>query len=222
MTSRSSPPRRRRLRPWSTLALLAALAGLAACASPTTQFYTLAAVAEPPTTPIAAARPRSLLIAVGPVNLAGYLERPQLVVRQSAYAVTPQPFAQWAAPLVDRLPQVLGEDLSRLLPGERVIPFPPPSPQPFDYQVVATIEQFDVDAANRATLIANWQLLDFKTGRPLIAEVSRIGEPADDGTHEAHVAALSRATAALAGTIAQGIATLPAPLPAPSPPRSLP
>ena len=77
---------------------------------------------------------------------------------------------------------------------------------------MATVEQFDVDDAGRATLIAHWQVVDFRTGRPVAAEVARVTEPSADATDEARVAALSRASAALATVLAQAIQGLPAPM----------
>src|SRR5690348_1596485 len=106
-------------------ALLPALL-LTACAgsSAPTQFYTLATTIEAgaPKTPAG----KKLSIGVGPVTIADYLDRPQIIVRDSAYKVTLSTFDQWAGPLDTGLPTVLVGDLAALMPQDDVVMVPQP------------------------------------------------------------------------------------------------
>src|SRR5512143_1196413 len=52
------------------------------------------------------------VIAIASVNLPDYLDRPQIVTRQSAYELQLAPDDRWAAPLYDLVPRVLVEDIT--------------------------------------------------------------------------------------------------------------
>lgn len=192
---------------------LTLLAGLApallagGCAdTPTTNFYTLS--------PARAAASSTLLgetarvVAVGPVTLPDYLDRPQIVTRDSAYAVKLAPFDQWAGPLADMVPRVLVENIAQALPDDRVVRFPQVSGQTFVYRVPLDISRFDVDTAGTATLIARWQVYD-RTGKaaPVIADATFV-HPATDRTYEAYAAAMSAALADLASRIASDVSAI--------------
>jgi ABC-type transport auxiliary lipoprotein component len=64
------------------------------------------------------------VIAIGSVNLPDYLDRPQIVTRQSAYELQLAPDDRWAAPLYDMVPRVLVEDIAQRLPADRIVSFP--------------------------------------------------------------------------------------------------
>lgn len=137
---------------------------VAACgSSPATSFYTLASVPPNPgaTSP---AHQAPAVIAVGPLSLPDYLDRPQLVTRTSPYTMSLSAFDQWAGPLNDMVPRVLIEDLALRLPGDRVVPFPQVSGPSFDYRIAVGINQFDIGADGGATLLASWQI--YAAGAP--------------------------------------------------------
>lgn len=188
------------------LVALGLLVGLtvAGCASPQTNFYTLASVDAP----VAAAthtRP-ALTIGVGPVRLPDYVDRPEIVIRRNAYAVDLAVFDNWAAPLDDRFPEVLILDLAAQLPADQVIVFPPRLPTPVDVQVEMNVSEFDVDAAGTATLIAEWRLRG-AGGQPLPQTGrTRVTAAATDGSMQAKVAALSEAVAQLSAELARTLA----------------
>jgi uncharacterized protein len=102
----------------SVMALLAAGA-LAGCVSlkrtAEARFFTLRPVAERPTTP-AANNPGGGVVAVLPVSLPSFLERPQLVAWTGPGEVPIDEFLRWAEPLDASAQRVLADDLARLLP----------------------------------------------------------------------------------------------------------
>ena len=188
------------------LVALGLLVGLtvAGCASPQTNFYTLASV-DAPSAAATQSRP-ALTIGVGPVRLPEYVDRPEIVTRRNAYAVDLAVFDNWAAPLDDRFPEVLILDLSAQLPGDQVIVFPPRLPTPVDIQVELSVSQFDVDTAGAATLIAEWRLRD-PGGQPLPRTGrTRVTAAAADGSMQAKVAALSETVAQLSVELARTLA----------------
>jgi hypothetical protein len=189
-------------RPW--LAVVLGVVWLAACASPATRFYTLAATEQPALGSLSATAP--LTVGLGPVSLPGYVDRPEIVTRASPYRVDVAEFDQWAEPLVDKFPAVLVTDLAALLPGDRVIGFPPLMPTPVDLQIEVTVSRFDVDAGGLATLLAEWRV-QRKSAPPLFGRTQAVAQAADSST-AAHVAALSQTVAGLASDLAAGVAAM--------------
>src|SRR5512135_2395711 len=86
--------------------------------SPPTKLYTLTALGAP----AAETRPEATpaVVAVGPVVLPDYIDRPQIITRKSAYQLELAAYDHWAAPMYDMVPRVLAEDLASRLPSDRV------------------------------------------------------------------------------------------------------
>lgn len=188
-------------------ALLPALL-LAACAgtSAPTQFYTLATTVDASASKAPAAK--KLFIGVGPLTLADYLDRPQIIVRDSAYKVNLSTFDQWAGPLDTGLPTVLVGNLAALLPQDDVVMVPQPFVTPLDYQVRINVSRFDIDNAGNAVTEAQWQVFDVKKNAIVATQNSVLREAAGTGTGtEGGVAALSRTLGALSREMAKAVAT---------------
>ena len=189
-------------------ALLPALV-LASCAgtSAPTQFYTLATTVDAASAPKAPVG-KKLSIGVGPVTLADYLDRPQIIVRDSAYKVTLSTFDNWAGPLDTGLPTVLVGNLAALLPQDDVVMVPQPFVTPLDYQIRINFSRFDIDGAGNAVTEAQWQVYDTKKGAIIATQNSVLREAAGTGAGtEAGVAALSRTLGALSREMAKAIST---------------
>jgi hypothetical protein len=102
-----------------------------------------------------------------------YLDRPQIVTRTSRAKLTLAEFDQWAAPLSDTIPRVLAENLSLLVPTERVILHPWPRTIDPDYQVIVEVFQFDQNPGGPVVLTARWSLLD-RDAQELALRTSRL------------------------------------------------
>jgi hypothetical protein len=89
------------------------------------------------------ALPTVTLIGVGPVQLAGYLVRPQIVTRSTAYRLTLHEFDRWAGTLQENTVQVLRDALQRELPDAQVIGHPWHSGVRPDYQLLLSINRFE-------------------------------------------------------------------------------
>ena len=149
---------------------------------------------------------KKLFIGVGPVTLADYLDRPQIIVRDSAYKVTLSTFDNWAGPLDTGLPTVLVGNLAALLPQDDVVMVPQPFVTPLDYQVRINVSRFDIDGAGNAVTEAQWQVFDVKKNTIIATQNSVLREAAGTGTGtEAGVAALSRTLGALSREMAKAI-----------------
>jgi uncharacterized protein len=195
------------------LALLGgALLWLSGClGSPPTQFYVLPSpIGGNPTPPPAS--PRDLTLAVGPVTVPPYLDRPQIVTRASPAKLALADFDHWAGPLPDTIARGLAEHLALLIPTERVVLSPWPRTIDPDAQVTVEVLQFDRGPGGDVVLVAHWSLLD-TNGKELVMRTSRVSLAAGGANYEATVIAMGRALETLAHDIAATLRTTAPPAP---------
>ena len=164
---------------------------VAGCAgSPPTNLYTLSAVGAPAADTRSPQSPPAV-VAVGPVILPDYIDRPQIVTRKSAYQLELAAYDQWAAPLYDMLPRVLVEDVALRLPSDRVVAFPQVGDASFDYRIAVDVSRFDVDATGEATLAARWQLYARSAPRALLVADETLQRRIEGRGYDAYAASLS-------------------------------
>lgn len=140
------------------LLLLLSIPALAACfrSEKATQFYMLRALdtGKPRAAPNAAGH----LIGLGPIRIPDYLDRNQIVTAVSGHEYHLSEDHRWAERLDVTLARVSAENLSRLIPTERIVLHPwPREPRP-DVQVSIDIQDLYVDSAGQARLRALWTL----------------------------------------------------------------
>jgi uncharacterized lipoprotein YmbA len=181
------------------------LALLAISCSPATHYYTLSPV--DPGAPLAKATPPAV-IAVGPVQLPDYVDRPQIVVRTGPHTLDQAAFDQWGGDLNDMIPRLLVEDLARRLPGDHLVSFPDAGDVPYDFRVPVDLSQFDVTADGEAVVVARWQVRGRPGSGTVIVRESTVRAQAAGKSYDQRVEALSRALADLTGEIAAAIAPL--------------
>jgi uncharacterized protein len=185
------------------LVLLASLFGFVACgSSPQTRFFTLEP--QPPST--ASAPPiEGTPITVDAVHLPPVLDRLELVRHASPDRLVVSDQDRWGVPLDQLARRVLARDLAaRLWPGLIVEPGAPRPPGPTRGLTVA-VQEFDINAAGRVVLDAEWTLLAGRSAKPVTGHPEHIEvDVAADGS-EAQAAAMSRALGVLADRI---VATL--------------
>ena len=180
--------------------------------TPPTQFYLMPPLTGPDTAPPAAAGWRDRTLGVGPVAVPPYLDRPQIVTRTSRAKLALADLDQWAAPLADTIARVLAEDLSLLIPTDRVVLHPWPRTIDPDYQVTVEVLQFDRGPGNQVILAARWSLLD-RDGKERVLRTSRLSQTAGGADYEATVTAMGRALEALARDMAATLPTTAQPAP---------
>ncbi len=146
------------------LALLALSCILAACAeSQPSRFYMLSSL--PPAEASGSGKPLS--VGVGPISMPEYLNRPQIVTRESETKLALAEFDRWGEPLGDLFSQVVAANLSSLLKTERVYSLPRRRTASLDYQVDIDIYRFDADQLGLIYLTARWSLYG-KGGKKLL------------------------------------------------------
>jgi uncharacterized lipoprotein YmbA len=184
--------------------LLGALlfAGCVTTPSPPAQFYRIPSLLDQ-----GAAfdpEPDAPSVGVGPLRLAKYLDRPQLVRSGSDGRLQLQEFDRWAGSLGEELVQVLSSNLAVHLQSEQVYGYPWPRSIAPDYHVELKVARLHADGS-RLVLQAHWTLISAASERVLASRLQVIEEPMDDSGTMQIVAAQGRALDTLAGAIADAI-----------------
>jgi uncharacterized protein len=146
----SGVPSRRRI-----LAAIALVPILARCQnSPSSRLYTLAArPAQDPAGKV------SRTIVVQRVEIAKYLDRPEIVRYGSPYELTLSEFDRWGEGLGDMATRILVEDLAERLPHSQVYAASGSLTSPgADETLEVNITKFEPDAAGTVVLAAQWTI----------------------------------------------------------------
>ncbi|MEJ2592453.1 MAG: PqiC family protein [Candidatus Thiodiazotropha sp.] len=144
------------------------------------------------------------LIGVGPVMLASYLDRPQIVERTPGYGLDLHEFDRWAGTLQENIVQVLVNVMQQRMPHSQVIAYPwNPNLRP-DYELMLYISRFDRQAG-QLRLQARWSLVSAQGNRLVRLAQSEIEIPVEGAGVEAVVAASSQALQQLGREIAAGL-----------------
>ena len=143
-------------------------------------------------------------IGVGPVELPGYLDRPQIATRESRNELQFAEFDRWAGSLEKGFSSVLAENLSILLSTDRVAVYPWKT-TPIDYQVTVNVSRFDGEPGGDVLLIARWTILGDNGKEVIFDSRSSLSEEASEDDYDAIVSAQSRLLEALSREIATAI-----------------
>jgi hypothetical protein len=199
-----------------TLALFVVI--LAGCASsPSSKFYQLTPVQSKTSVTRDASPDQNLTIAVGPVRISDYLDRPQIVTRSGKNELKLSEFDRWAGSLDSDVTRVLVEDISSLLPADRfsVVLWTPylESQVPASYRVEVLVDRFEGTLGDSVLLQAQWGVFA-KDKSLLLKKEVQIREQINGSSYEALVAAMSSALERLSRDISGGIMSVPQPEPA--------
>jgi uncharacterized lipoprotein YmbA len=144
---------------------------------------------------------------VGPVTVPPYLDRLQIVTRASRARLLLGEFDQWAASLQDSLTRALAENLSLLIPTDRVLLHPWSRTTEPDYQVTVDVTQFDAGPSGEVVLAARWRILSANE-KELVIHKARFTAVAGRQGYEATVSAMGHALDALSQDIAAALLTI--------------
>ena len=147
-------------------------------------------------------------LGVGPIRMPLYLDRSDIVTRDSQNQVVIADFAQWAGPLQENFSRVLAENLSVLLATDKVAIFPFTRSTETDYNVTVYVTRFDGMPGDKAHLRARWAILDNKRKKSLFEKHTIVSEPTKDDSLESLIGAESSTVAELSRQIAEAIKAL--------------
>ena len=161
---------------------------------------------EPPPQPVADLSDIGIL--VGPIRMAMYLDRSDVVIRNSQNEIEIADFASWAGPLPENFSRVLAENLSLWLNTKKVAIFPGTKLAFYDYSVGVNVTRFDGRPGDKAHLRARWVILDKKRKNLLFQEHTVLSQPIENDSIEAMIASQSRIVVDFSREIAEAIKDL--------------
>ena len=123
-----------------------------------TRFYLLQPISGISSGERASVEGEGVMLAIGPVRVREYLNRPQIVTRIQENKIMLHDFHSWGEPLDKNFTAVLGGNLSNLLSTDRIVFFPWRERPNFDYQIVVDVMRFDGDLGEEALLIVHYYI----------------------------------------------------------------
>jgi uncharacterized lipoprotein YmbA len=171
------------------------------------EFFTLSPAAGSTAGPPLRARP-DLGLAVGPLDLPRYLDRPEIVTRDGAHRLVLWDEHRWGGSLRGDILRVVSQDLGKLLGTERIAVYPAAPRFPLDYRVLLEILEFEGVPGKAVTLRARWTVAAGADGIAAAVGESRIEQPVASPSWEDLVAAQDAALGQLTRQIAERIAAL--------------
>ena len=173
-----------------------------------TKNYVLNSIFSEETRPQPVADLNDVGLVVGPVKLAQYLDRSDVVIRNSQNEIVMADFSSWAGPLQENFSRVLAENLSLWLNTKKVAIFPGAKLPIYDYNVSMNVTRFDGRPGDNAQLRARWVIMDKKRKTMLFNEHTMLSQPTENDSIEALVSAQSRLVADFSREIAEAVKKL--------------
>ena len=148
---------------------------------------------------------QNAVIGIGPVKLADYLDKSQIVTRTSDAQLVKSEFNRWAGSFKDNFINVLADDLGFLLSDQQIYLYPFRPSMPIDYQITVDVIRCDGRLGDAAYLEARWSILQGQEKKLFKMNRSSIREPVTGPDYGDLVAAQSRAWARLSREIAAAL-----------------
>ncbi len=166
---------------WSAVALVAGCA-----TTPPEQFYTLGDAV-----PAAAAATSTLTLALGPIDLPQYLDRPQIVSRSGDNRLKVDEFHRWGGALEQEIERVLAARLAAGLGTQRIYSYPSRIVAETDYRIALDIRGFDGALDGEVRLDVAWSLIDDRSADVLVVRRAVYRDQVASPDYDAYAAALS-------------------------------
>lgn len=183
------------------ISIVGAAAMLAACASPTSRFYTLGGDEARP----APSAPASFYFELAPVEMPQQVARNQLVVQTSPAQVRLLEEDRWASLPADEVRRALSADLTQQLGAIDVYNTPHPESVPV-YRVKVNVQRFESWPGSQAVIDAVWGVR--AAGSSNVLTCRTVAEERVSSGYDALVDGHRKAVGALASAISAGIRSL--------------
>lgn len=171
---------------------------LAACSTGGRSFYVLTADGPAPSG-------GGRGIGVGPVSIAEYIDRPNIVVAESEHQLGIAENHRWAGDLASSITRVTATNLGRRLKTGNVRSYPWRGDEGIDSQVTIDIRQLHAGADGYAVIEAGWRAYSLPDRRLKASRTFIDREPLASDGYDALVAAQSALLSRLADDIAKGL-----------------
>ena len=171
---------------------------MAGCAQATKNFYVLTASGPVPSG-------GGIGIGVGPINMAEYLDRPNLVIQEAPNQLSVAEDHRWAGDLSASIVRVVAADLGRRVGTGNVRTYPWLRDDELRYQVTLDIRQLHSEADGYAVIEAGWRLYSLPDRKLKTSRTFTSREALQSDGYNSSVAAQSVLLDRLAGEIAGAI-----------------
>jgi len=149
--------------------------------------------------------PAKVVLGIGPIKLPEYLDRPQIMSRSGGNELEYTEFHQWAEPLKDNFARVLGENLSVLIPTNRIYFFPWKRSAGIDFQLEVDVIRFEGSLEGDSFFTVRWTLYGKDRSQPLLLEKSTFRQTPAGKDYEAMVSALNQTLEQFSRVVAKAI-----------------
>jgi uncharacterized lipoprotein YmbA len=99
-----------------------------------------------------------ITIGIGSIEFSEYLKRPEIVSFKGNNELNVDEFNRWAEPLEKNFERVLIENLSRLIPTDRIYIFPWQEEEPNSFQITIVVNEFGMRSDSSVVLDARWSV----------------------------------------------------------------
>ncbi len=182
------------------------LLGVTGCgSSPGTRFYSLSSMQPTPDASVLKGAESQGIITVGPVELADYLNRSQIVRRSGATRIDLLEFDHWAGSLQNELARVLVDNLQVHLSSAGYLVVPWEETATADGRIQVRVSRLEGTERNTVVLEALWMSFGKEQGVVQLAGEEFIEEQVSGRGVEAQVEAMSRAVAELSRRIGEQV-----------------
>ena len=181
--------------------LCGALLLLSGCTTvPQTQFYTLESTA-----PALEKASSTLTLAIGPIDLPEFLDRPQMVLRDGNNRLLFDEFHRWGGALDQEIERVLAGRLAAQLGTQRIYGYPSRIVANSDYRIALDIRAFDGNLDGTVQLDVAWSLIDDRSAAVLDVQRASYREAVTQPEHAAYAAALGQLLERLGEDLARAV-----------------
>ena len=168
-------------RPLFFMIAMAFVAAACGTSSPVRYFHL-----EPLDAPSASGRSDQIIIGFGPLELPGYLDRPQIVTKGVNTEVIIDDFRRWSEPLDETINRVVAASVDSLVDEVIVVAYPYNTQVKPEFRVYGDVVRFDADTSGLVVFVVQWGIVtaDRETVLPPIRSryTAQAHAPADTGS----------------------------------------
>ena len=171
---------------------------MAGCSQPSKTYYVLTSTGPVPSG-------GGVSLGIGPITLAEYIDRPNLVVQEAPNQLGVSEDHRWAGDLSASISRVMTANLGREMHTGNVRTYPWLRDDEIRYQITLDIRQFHSGEDGNAVIEAGWRVYSLPDRHLKASRTFTDREPLDADGYQAMVAAQSRLLGRLADNIASAL-----------------
>ena len=149
-----------------------------------------------------------VIVAVGPVDIPEYQDRPQIVTMDKEGMLKFAQFDRWGESLDSALARLITDNLTVMLPAASLQMFPCNFAIPLTYHVIVDVIQLDSRLDKDVFFVCQWSIIDVKNKQMLLTKRSEFRQLVNPHNYLGLTNALSASCASLSSEIAATLAEL--------------